>query len=96
MSGPIALKGSDPGPIALRQAIVERLAWAMGADSLAETRNVALILGLICAAAGVFVFVRAKQVADMTDASDGGTHRAWVGHVFIIGAIVFSTLSRIV
>ena len=58
-----------------------------------DTRTVALILGLICAGVGVFVFIRAEQVAEMTDAADGGTHRAWVGHIFIIGAIVFAIMN---
>ena len=58
-----------------------------------EIRNVALILGLICAAAGVFIYVRAEQVAEMTDAADGGTHRAWIGHIFVAGAIIFAIMN---
>ena len=59
----------------------------------AEIRNVALVLGLICTCAGVFIYMRAEQVAEMTDAADGGTHRAWIGHIFIIGGIVFGIIN---
>jgi FtsH-binding integral membrane protein len=59
----------------------------------AEIRNVALVLGLICTGAGVFIYVRAEQVAEMTDAADGGTHRAWIGHIFIVGGSVFGIVN---
>lgn len=59
----------------------------------AETRPVAFVLGAVCAGAGVFVHVRADRVAQLTDAADGGTHRAWIGHIFVIGGIVFALIN---
>lgn len=58
-----------------------------------ETKAVALILGFVCIGAGLFVYARAEQVAELTDAADGGTHRAWVGHIFIIAGIVFAIIN---
>ena len=59
----------------------------------ADTRPVALVLGAICAGAGLFVHFRAERVAELTDAADGGTHRAWIGHIFVIGGIVFALIN---
>jgi len=59
----------------------------------AETRPVAFILGVICAGAGVFIHVRADRVAALTDAADGGTHRAWIGHIFVAGGLIFASIN---
>ena len=74
--------------------IVAGLLIASGALwASAETRPVALILGAICAGAGVFIHVRADQVAALTDAADGGTHRAWIGHIFVAGGLIFALIN---
>ena len=53
----------------------------------------AFILGAICAGAGVFIHVRADRVAALTDAADGGTHRAWIGHIFVAGGLIFALIN---
>ena len=59
----------------------------------AETKPIALVLGVVCTGVGLFVYARAEQVAEWTDAADGGTHRAWVGHIFIVAAAVFAVIN---
>ena len=59
----------------------------------ADTKPIALVLGFVCTGAGLFVYARADQVAEWTDAADGGTHSAWVGHIFIIAGAVFAIIN---